>query len=143
MVVDRLFEDKIQVLLAQNHPLSYYEQIPWQDLARYPQVVFKDGYGMRRVIQEQFERQGLALNAALELNTLDAFRGVVRRGQSLALLPHSALMEAQADPSLVIRATGEPTLTREVVCVTTVDRLQIPPIQRFRELLKLAISQSP
>jgi DNA-binding transcriptional LysR family regulator len=141
MVVDQLFEDTIEVLMAANHPLSHYNPVPWDQLAQYSHVVFKDGYGMRRLLEEQFHQQGLTLTVALELNSLDAFRGIVRRGQSIALLPHSALADAQLDPSLTIRSTAQPVLTREVVCVTTRDRLQIPPIQRFRDLLKIVITE--
>ena len=130
-------------------------QIPWTELIRYPQVVFKDGYGMRRLLQDQFNRAGVTLKAALELNTLDAFRGVVRQGELIALLPHSALIEAQTDSTLTIRTIaplhqcssrnssaamthplkGSSDLTREVVIVTTSDRMQIPPIEYFWKLV--------
>ncbi len=104
MVVDVLYDEPIKVLAAANHPLAQYELVPWQELAKYPQVVFKDGYGMQRIVQEQFERRGSVLRAALELNTPDAFRGVVRQGELVALLPETALVEAYTDPTLVVRS---------------------------------------
>jgi DNA-binding transcriptional LysR family regulator len=134
-VIDVLYEEAIEVLMAANHPLAAFDQIPWDQLARYPQVVFKDGYGMQRIVQEQFRLQGQSLNAVLELNTLEAFRGIVRQGDLIALLPHSALQEFDADPGLAVRSTEEPVIAREVVLVTTHDRLAIPPIARFRELV--------
>ncbi|NEP84699.1 MAG: LysR family transcriptional regulator substrate-binding protein [Okeania sp. SIO3B3] len=148
MVVEVLYTERIEVLMAANHPLAKYEQIPWSELIRYPQVVFKDGYGMQRLVKEQFERLGAKLNAVLELNTLDAFRGVVRQGNLIALLPHSALIDTTLDPTLAIRKIGvTPTTSkissikdsvwsREVVVVTTSDRIQIPPIEYFWELVK-------
>ncbi len=163
LLVDVLYEESIEVLMAQDHPLSRYTYVPWTELIRYPQVVFKDGYGMRRLVQDQFIQAGVTLKAALELNTLDAFRGVVRQGELIALLPRSALIEAQTDPSLTIRAIapfhhrssrsessvvahpmpastpnavkGSSGLTREVVIVTTPDRMQIPPIEYFWKLV--------
>jgi DNA-binding transcriptional LysR family regulator len=144
MVVDILFDEPIKVLVAATHPLAQYEQVPWDELVRYPQVVFKDGYGMQRIVQEHFERRGVPLNAVLELNTPDAFRGVVRQGAMVALLPESALVEAFADPTLAIRTVcvdpdkpdrlTDPPLSRQVVLVTTRDRLSIPPIQHFHQL---------
>jgi DNA-binding transcriptional LysR family regulator len=141
MVVEALYSEPLEVLMAANHPLSQYEFVPWSELARYPQVLFKDGYGMQRLVQEQFDRRGLKLQAALELNTLDAFRGVVRQGELIALLPESALIEAHTDPTLAVRkletasaSVSEPALTRQVVLVTTRDRLQIPPIAQFFKL---------
>jgi DNA-binding transcriptional LysR family regulator len=147
MVVEVLYDEPIKVLMATKHPLAAYDAVPWSELIRYPQVVFKDGYGMQRIVQEHFERRGSKLQAALELNTPDAFRGVVRQGELVALLPESALVEAYSDPTLAVRPiapnifTGEmdalpdPPFTRQVVLVTTRDRLQLPPIQRFCQLV--------
>ena len=136
MVVEALYEEAIEVLTAAHHPLAQYESIPWSELVRYPQVVFKDGYGMQRLIQEKFERLEAKLQAALEVNTLDAFRGVVRQGELVALLPYSALMEARNDSTLAVRPLADNSgFTRRVVMVTTQDRLQIPPIQNFWQLV--------
>ncbi len=136
MVVTPLYEEPVEVLMAADHPLTQYERVPWREVARYPQVVFKDGYGMQRIVQNQFRDQGTDFKVALELNTLDAFRGVVRQGNLVALLPHSALTESLRDPDLAVRPTSEPTLLRKVVMVTTHDRLLIPPIQQFCELVR-------
>ena len=141
MVVEILYEEDIKVLMAANHPLARYKQVPWSELAHYPQVVFKDGYGMQRLVQDLFTKQGMTLDAAMELNTPDAFRGVVRLGEMVALLPESALVEAIADPTLAVRSlasssTGNPRSYRQVAMVTTRDRLQIPPIEHFWQLVR-------
>jgi DNA-binding transcriptional LysR family regulator len=152
MLVEVLYNEPIEVLMAADHPLAEYERVPWSKLICYPQVVFKDGYGMQRMVQDQFVRMGAKLQSVLELNTLDAFRGVVRQGELIALLPHSALVEARTDRTLAIRSiesnsvntkvsdlkstTADPTWTREVVLVTTHDRMQIPPIAHFCHLVR-------
>jgi len=143
MAIEFLYEEPIEVLTAANHPLAEYESIPWSELIRYPQVVFKDGHGMKRLIQDRFEQMKTTLKAALEVNTLDAFRGVVRQGELIALLPQSALIEARYDPTLAVRPLydnnnlgNNSPLTRQVVMVTTQDRLHIPPIQYFWQLVK-------
>jgi len=141
MVVERLYEEKIQLLLPVNHPLSKKESITWKDLNNVPQAVFKDGYGLQRLVQDQFNRQGLRLHAALELNSLEAFRGVVKQGSLLALLPETFLVELNHDPDLVVRSIHDPCLTREIVLVTTSDRIQIPPIQYFCKLAAQMIQQ--
>ncbi|MBD2256742.1 LysR family transcriptional regulator [Pseudanabaena sp. FACHB-2040] len=140
MAVIPLYEEAVEVLLAADHPLTAYEAVPWEALSRFPHVVFKDGYGMQRLVQEQFQKCEGTLQAALELNTLDAFRGVVRQGNFVALLPKAALTECRRDPTLAVRVTEAPVLRRQVVLVTTHDRLTIPPIQRFYELVKTLAS---
>ncbi|HBE17855.1 MAG TPA: LysR family transcriptional regulator [Cyanobacteria bacterium UBA11149] len=163
MVVDVLYNEPIELLMAANHPLTQYQQVPWSELGKYPQVMFKDGYGMQRLVQDWFSRQGINPQIVMELNALEAFRGVIRHGDLIALLPQSALLEARLDPTLAIRtiagtsgqhignlsaglssshhrvaniSTSDVSLTRQVVLVTTQDRLQIPPIQYFCQLIR-------
>lgn len=154
MVVEMLYEEPIEVLMAAAHPLTQFSAVPWSELTGYPQVVFKDGYGMQRLVQEWFARQETPLNIVMELNTLDAFRGVIRQGNCIALLPQTALVEARIDPSLAVRSLVFPPdlfspqpsasaiaalkggLTRQVVLVTTVDRLQLPPVAHFCDLVR-------
>lgn len=144
MAVDVLYEEPIEVLMAANHPLARGKSVTPEDLVSYPHVVFKDGYGMQRLVQDWFSQQKLSFQAALELNTLDAFRGIIRQGEMLALLPKSALTEAHLDPTLTMREIAPPQglkspLTRQVVLVTTRDRLQIPPIRGFCQLVRQSL----
>ncbi|MGL4376722.1 MAG: LysR family transcriptional regulator [Microcoleaceae cyanobacterium] len=147
MLVEVLYHEAIEVLMAHNHPLTKYPKIPIAELPHYPQVVFKDGYGMQRLVQEQFSRLGATLHSVLELNTLDAFRGVVRQGELIALLPHAALIDARTDSTLAVRSidhglqdtSSDPTWTRQVVLVTTRERMLIPPIKHFWELVRQLI----
>ncbi len=142
MVVNRLYEERIQLLLPIKHPLNAKEHLTWQDLHNCPQAVFKDGYGLQRLVQDQFNRQGINLNAALELNSLEAFRGVVKQGSLVALLPETFLAELSGDRDLAVRSVNSPTLNREIVLVTTSDRIQIPPIQYFCQLASRIIQTS-
>ncbi|NEP60676.1 MAG: LysR family transcriptional regulator [Symploca sp. SIO2G7] len=155
MVVDVLYNEPVEVLMAADHPLSQYKEVPWSQLVHYPQVVFKDGYGMQRLVQDRFARLGTTLKTVMELNSLEAFRGVVRQGEMITLLPRSALIEAKKDPTLAVRSLAnfpkpvtnpnnvvgnvsniDSKLTRQVVLVTTQDRLEIPPIKYFCELVR-------
>ncbi|HEY9768290.1 MAG TPA: LysR family transcriptional regulator [Coleofasciculaceae cyanobacterium] len=145
-----LYEEQIDVLMAANHPLSKLKKVPLLELVKYPQIVFKDGYGMQRLVQEWFNHQNVQIKTAMELNTLDAFRGVIRQGEMVALLPHKALIDSYNDPTLAIRPISQShratentkqegldgVLTRQVVMVTTRDRLMIPPIAHFYQLVK-------
>ncbi|MEB3123163.1 MAG: LysR family transcriptional regulator [Snowella sp.] len=148
MTVELLYEEQVEILMAAAHPLAQYEKVPWSALVEYPQVVFKDGYGMQRLVQEWFNYQDISLKIVMELNTLDAFRGVVRQGEIIALLPQTALLEARQDPALAVRSLAElpetnansqkfkQGFTRQVVLVTSSDRLNIPPIAHFCDLVR-------
>ena len=145
-----LYEEQVDVLMAADHPLSKFDKVSLSELVKYPQIVFKDGYGMQRLVQDWFDNQNVQVKRAMELNTLDAFRGVIRQGEMIALLPHRALIDSYNDPTLAIRSIAQPpstnnvsqqgelenVLTRQVVMVTTRDRLMIPPIAHFYKLVK-------
>lgn len=142
MVVKHLYYETIQVLVSKDHPLAIEESVTISQLAKYPQVIFKDGYGMQRIVQDVFSSNGFELEVAMELNTLDAFRGVIRQGNLIALLPELALQESKLDPTLVIIPINMPSnhsinhqLTREVVLITTKDRLEIPTVRNFFNLV--------
>jgi DNA-binding transcriptional LysR family regulator len=139
LVVRELYEEPIEILMAADHPLTYFEVVPWEKLVSYPQVVFKDGYGMQRLIQEQFQRLGAKLQPIIELNSLDAFRGVVQQGQSIALLPRSAMTGIGQENNLTSRpiepGLDQQLLLRQVVLVTTTDRMLLPPIAAFCDLV--------
>ena len=139
MVSEILYEEAIEVLMAADHPLSKRNSLTAAEIACYPQITFKDGYGMQRLTQNWFATAGVTPHIAMELNSLDAFRGAIRQGEYLALLPKSALMEIPQDPTLVSReiaaVNGQPSLQRQVILATTSDRLHIPPIQAFYELV--------
>lgn len=146
LAIEPLYEESVVVLMAANHPLTDYVSIPKERLAHYDHIIFKDGYGMQRLVQEVFAREGIELRAILELNTLDAFRGVVRQSDAIAILPVSATLEAYDDPTLTVRPIAssnllEPSLTRQVILVTTVDRLLIPPVRDFYHLVRQHIPQ--
>ena len=151
MIVDLLYEEKIKVLMAANHPLTIYEMIPHTELIKYPQVVFKEGYGMQRLLQEWFSVHNLTMNTVMELNTLETFRGVVRQGEIIALLPETALIETCKDNSLAVRSLAPivdkfnnqtpERLTRQVVLVSTSDRITIPPIAHFCHLVRQGVNR--
>ena len=73
---------------------------------------------------------------------------MIRRGNIIALLPQTALLDARQDYSLAVRAIAPlppdfhgngkapVQLSRQVVLVTTTDRLSIPPIAHFCHLVK-------
>lgn len=148
IVLEPLYEEEIKVLMSATHPLTEYTSVPWSALLPYPQVVFKDGYGMQRLVQEWFARFNSTVKVVMELNTLDAFRGVVRQGEIIALLPESALQDAKNDATLAVRDINTSaeslnlSLTRQVVMATTSDRLQLPPIAHFCRLVREIVHPS-
>ena len=76
LVVNRLCTEQVKVLMAADHPLTEFAQMPWAQLSNYPHVVFKEGYEMQRLVQEWLTTLVISIETVVELNTLDAFQGV-------------------------------------------------------------------
>jgi DNA-binding transcriptional LysR family regulator len=147
LAIQPLFEEEITVLMAGNHPLAEKEEITWKDLGLYPQILFKDGYRMRRLVEEEFSRREIPLNVSLELNVPEAFYGVVQKSTMIALMPYSLVKPVLNDPNFTVRnlfssdSPDRQNFRRQVSVVTTVDRLNVPPIADFFNLVVSQLSQ--
>ena len=58
-LVDSLYSEPVRVLVRSTHPLVKSQPVPWSALSHYPHVIFKDGYGMQRLVQERFKTLGI------------------------------------------------------------------------------------
>ncbi|MCS6960040.1 MAG: LysR family transcriptional regulator [Pseudanabaenaceae cyanobacterium SKYGB_i_bin29] len=139
-LIQPLYRESVKIFMANDHPLSQRPQLTWQELASYPHVVFKDGYGMRRLVEREFGQRNLSWQAALELNTPDAFFSFLRHSHMIAILPESAMWEVTDDPNFAIKdfVPSESPPPREVIAITTTDRQTIPPIGYLLSLLQTA-----
>ena len=141
LAIKPLYEEQICILMASDHPLTAKKFITWEDLGPYPQVIFKDGYRMRRLVEDEFSRREIPLNVSLELNIPEAFYGVVEGSEMIALMPQSLVRPVINNPSFSVRYLFCPEsgdrqdFRRQVSVVTTVDRLQMPPVAEFFNLV--------
>jgi DNA-binding transcriptional LysR family regulator len=141
LAIKPLYEEQICILMASDHPLTAKKFITWENLGPYPQVIFKDGYRMRRLVEDEFSRREIPLNVSLELNIPEAFYGVVQGSEMIALMPQSLVTPVIDNPNFSVRYLFCPEsgdrqdFRRQVSVVTTVDRLQIPPVAEFFNLV--------
>jgi len=91
--VDPSHDEPIQILILLITLNRIFSLSLWTGGETLP-VVFKNGYGIRRFVQEQFYKQQCSREAVLELNSLDAFRGG-GKSNLVALLPPGAILEAE------------------------------------------------
>ncbi len=133
LISNRLYEEELVALVHATHPLAGRVNVPLGELARYPQVVFRDGYAMRTALVQHFRQIGAPLEIAVELNTLDAFREMVRQGVGVGILPVAAVQAISADLSVV--RIVEPQLTRLVELVCRKDNYQVPVVAAFTNLI--------
>ncbi|WP_287129182.1 LysR family transcriptional regulator [Candidatus Cyanaurora vandensis] len=133
LVSTLLYEEELVALVPARHPLTLGSP-SLAEVAQYPQVVFREGYAMRTALIQQFRQVGRPLDIAVELNTLEAFKEMVRQEVGIALLPLSAVQNLPPD-LVLIHPTG-PKLTRRVELVCHKDNYQVPVVAAFARLVR-------
>ncbi|AGY56567.1 LysR family transcriptional regulator [Gloeobacter kilaueensis] len=133
LVSTPLYEEELVALLPGRHPLARRARVRLQEVAAYPQVVFREGYAMRTALIQHFRAIGVSIEVAVELNTLEAFKEMVRQGVGVAILPLCAVQNLNSD--LAIARIEEPRLSRTVELVCRKDNYQVPVVAAFRQLV--------
>jgi len=132
MVVEVLYDEPIEVLMAANHPLAQYEWVPGLELTVIHKWCLR--MAMQRLVQERFERLGATLQAVLEEHTRCLPRsgaaGTTSGSAATGGIGGSSSRYNPCRPQPSHGSAGSLTegssLTRRVVMVTTQDRLQFP-----------------
>ncbi|UFP92874.1 LysR family transcriptional regulator [Gloeobacter morelensis MG652769] len=133
LVSTPLYEEELVVLLPAHHPLARRPSVRLAEVAILPQVVFRDGYAMRTALVQHFRAIGATVDVAVELNTLEAFKEMVRQEVGVAILPLCAVQHLGTD--LVIARLEEPSITRRVELVCRKDNYQVPVVAAFTRLV--------
>jgi len=134
-----LYEEELMILVPAHHPLTR-TPATLEAVAQYPQVVFREGYAMRTALIQHFRQVGSPLTFAVELNTLEAFKEMVRQKVGIAVLPLSAVQYLPSD----LRALpfADTPLTRKVQLVCRKDHYQVPIVAAFAQLLEQGLPQA-
>jgi DNA-binding transcriptional LysR family regulator len=84
-----LSEEELAVVAVADHRLAGRARVRIADLADQPVIMFEHGSSTREVVDEAFERAGVAPRVALEANDLAFVRALVARGIGLAIMPRT------------------------------------------------------
>lgn len=74
------------LITAKDHPLAKKAQISPKDIAQYPIIVPPEGSNTRKKINEVFEKDGLAMNIAMEVNGREAVKTYVKDGLGVSII---------------------------------------------------------
>jgi len=83
----RRLRDPLAALMHPDHTLANRRQITLTEILPHPVALPEQGFGIRRLIDEQCRRLGHSLAPALETNSIEALRGFARSGAGLTMLP--------------------------------------------------------
>lgn len=83
----RRVRDPLMVLVGPVHPWADRESIHLSDLLYEPVALPEEGFGIRRLIDDQCRRHAISLVPALQTNSVEALRGFAKSGAGVALVP--------------------------------------------------------
>jgi len=128
-----LVVDEMVVLLPPGHGLSSRRSVALADLAGEQFVLFKPGYGLRRVVVDACVAAGFQPSIAFETSQRETVYGMVQEGLGITLLPRSGIHRADYTWQLVPLST--PRVQREVSLAWKTKRRQSEAARAFREFL--------
>ncbi len=91
LVKEIIWTDKLNVVVSNDHELSTLNKVDLTKLANYPCVLTSKDTETYKVIQREFDEQGLELNMQMETNNLETLKMLAGAGLGWSLLPQTMI----------------------------------------------------
>lgn len=116
--------------------------IPLVEVAGLPLVLPAPDHGLRRTIMAGARAAGVALNVAVEVDSLTNLKRLAREGSLHTILPAAACREEVEAGQLVARPIVSPALRRPIVVVSHRERPLTQAGTRIRMVLEALVKQA-
>ena len=131
LVVRRLDEQRLRLVVPEDHPLARRRRVRLAEAANEPFVTLEAGYGMRRITDALCAQAGFRPRVAFEGEETETLRGLVAAGLGVALLPPPPVPR----PGVRELTVTEPRAVREIGVAWLRGRPDSAPVAAFRQLL--------
>jgi DNA-binding transcriptional LysR family regulator len=102
-----VMREELLLVTAPQHPLARRRNITPQDLVRQPFVLFEQGSGSRRAIEEFFVKEQIAPKVVTETENVEIIKAFVRVGMGVTIIPYQAVArEVRAGTLFCARIAG-------------------------------------
>ncbi|MDA8227399.1 MAG: selenium metabolism-associated LysR family transcriptional regulator [Desulfitobacterium hafniense] len=133
-------EDRIKLVVSEQHPLNSKGGITLDDLYSYPMIVREHGSGHRRALEEALRQRGHSLDRfpiGLEAGSSEAVKNAVRSGLGYSFLSSSSIQTYAAEGLCAYDVEGL-TIERAFYMLTRRDK-KLTPVASvcYRFLLQL------
>ncbi len=104
LIIKELFRQPLHLISSIIHPLvqNYITSVTLEQAAQEPQVVLREGYGIRRIIERLFAARSLTINKLIEIDSIEGMKEFVKQGVGVALMPTALLRPSQIDREIKI-----------------------------------------
>jgi LysR family nitrogen assimilation transcriptional regulator len=129
-----LLEDRL-VLVTAGSETGAPHRVKLASLSRWPLVLPGREHGLRRIIDEACAANGVTLDVVAEIEALGSVKRAVEKGLGATILSHGAVAAEVAEGRLQASAIEGPSISRRVVCATSITRPTTPAAAAVTELM--------
>jgi DNA-binding transcriptional LysR family regulator len=134
IVAETIWLDRLQVVVAPDHPLAHRKALQLEDLSPYPALLPDARFYTGRIVRELFQSRGVPLTIDADLSTdyLETLKALVAVGNAWSVLPDTMLH----DGALKILEVKDVHLERHLVAIRHAHRSLSRAAEAFAELLR-------
>jgi len=132
-----LYDDEIVLAVNPDHPFAAAGTASVEDAASEPNVLFDRGSSYFGLIHSFFRQAGVALNVAMELDSLEATKRMVEEGLGIALLP-LVTIERELESGILakVEIVDVPPLRRPISLIFKRHRRRPRTVRAFMETME-------
>nr|WP_211259790.1 MULTISPECIES: LysR family transcriptional regulator [Streptomyces] len=131
LVARRLDEQKLRLVVPDDHPLATRKRIRLAEAADELFVTLEAGFGLRRITDALCAEAGFTPKVAFEGEEAETLRGLVAAGLGVALLPPPPVPR----PGVVELTVTAPRAVREIGVAWLDGHVDTPPVAAFKKFL--------
>lgn len=131
LVGHRLDEQRLRLVVPDDHPLAARRRVRLAEAAEEAFVTLEPGYGLRRITDDLCAEAGFRPRVAFEGEEAETLRGLVAAGLGVALLPPPAVPR----PGVVELVVTAPRAVREIGIAWLDGHEDTPPVAAFKRFL--------
>ena len=120
------------LIVPEDHPLSDRYTVDLSDTVEYPYIHFKKHSGLRRIIDDLYEKVGGSPNVVYEIDEDQVVAGMVSAGFGIAVVPYMDLLHQLRVRILQI---SRPSWERRFYMITNRESYLTPAAENFREFV--------
>lgn len=133
LLAQPLFHDRLCLVAPEQWPQPQKKPVTWQELAEYPLITLRSGYGVRALIDQAAIQANVQLQIAYEVSLMGTAMALVGQGLGVSVLPQS-LLHFSAFAGVHARRLVRPAITRTISLVTRRNQAFSQPHRAFSEL---------
>jgi len=135
LVAEPLIEDRMALILRDDHALARRKRLAWSELARHPLIFAGEVSSNRPLLDAALGSRGIDLHAMYEVQRSSTAVGLVAQGVAAAVVPSLALQRG-AYPTIRMVPLTDPVIARRLVLIKRRTAVLAPAAQALYDMLK-------